>query len=103
MNREIIKNAIINAGITVLYIVLVASFLTRAETIFEESVPKDTVLIPIIMLLIFVVSAAITGFTVVGKPLMWYLDGKKKEALSLLGSTIFFLALIALFFISILL
>ncbi len=48
------------------------------------------------MLLLFVTSAAITGFLVFGKPAMLYIDGKKKEAISLLGYTIGMLFLITL-------
>jgi hypothetical protein len=48
------------------------------------------------MLLLFVTSAAITGFLVFGKPVMLYIDGKKREAVSLLGYTIGILFLITL-------
>jgi len=49
------------------------------------------------MLLLLVISVAITGFAVFGKSIMWYLDGKKKEAPSLLFLTIGFFALILFF------
>lgn len=45
---------------------------------------EDTVFIPITMLMLFVCSAAITGFLVFGKPAMLYLDGKKQDAIQLL-------------------
>jgi hypothetical protein len=38
-----------------------------------------------LMLLVF--SAALMGILVFGQPAMWYVDGKKKEALYLLGYT----------------
>ena len=102
MKRNTIINALIDAGVTAAYIILVASFLSHAEAIFADRVPKDTMIIPVIMLLLFVISAAVTGFAVFGKPAMWYFDGRKKEALELLGITIVFLALIAFFFLAIL-
>jgi hypothetical protein len=49
---------------------------------------NNTFLAPIAMLLLFVFSAALTGFLVFGQPAILYLDGKKKEALTLLGYTL---------------
>ena len=82
----IIKNAASNAGATALYVIAVASFLFYAPKIFGEHEPK-TVLVPIVMLLLFVFSAAVTGSLVFGRSVLWYLDGKKKEGLQLLGWT----------------
>jgi len=90
---KIITRALINAISTAIYIILVASLLFS----FQTSTPtKDIIIIPIAMLLLFVCSAAITGFLVFGKPAMLYLDGKKKEAISLLSYTIGILFLITL-------
>ena len=100
MSKKILKHAIINAGVTGAYILLVAAFLNNIESIFGYTQPDDTILAPVIMLLLFVISAAITGFAVFGKPIMWYLDGKKKEATHLLFYTIVVLVVIALFFIT---
>ncbi len=100
--KNIVKNAFVNAGATAVYIILIASFFTHAKNIFGANGDNTTV-IPIVMLLLLVISAAITGLAVFGRPVMWYLDGKKKEALRLVGYTIAFLALIALVFIVVLL
>ena len=43
-----------------------------------------------------VFSAAFTGFLVFGRPIMWYLDGKKKEAMQLFFSTLILLLMIAI-------
>ena len=83
--EKIIKNAFKNSIGTTLYIILIVSFIFSLQVFASK---KDTIMIPIAMLLLFVCSAAITGFLVFGKPVMWYIDGKKKEALSLLGYTI---------------
>lgn len=48
--------------------------------------PVDTVLVPILMLLVF--SASVTGGLIFGRPVLWYLDGKKKETFSLLITTL---------------
>ncbi len=84
----IIKNALINALGTALYVVLVVSILFNGDKIFPSSDGPKNIVVPMIMLLLFVFSAAVTGSLVFGRPLMWYLDGRKQEALSLLGYTI---------------
>lgn len=45
-------------------------------------------LIPVFMLLLLVISATITGLLVLGRPVMMYLSGQKKEALTFLLATI---------------
>jgi len=84
--REIIRQALMNSLITAAYVILVALFIYLAsQGLFEQN---NTVLIPIAMLMLFVFSAALTGFLIFGKPFMWYLNNKKKEALSLLFYTL---------------
>lgn len=90
--NKIIRQAFIDAIGTTLYIIIIVSFMFY----LQASAPKasNIVLIPIAMLLLFVFSAALTGFLVFGKPVMLYLDGKKKEAISLIGYTLIFLFVI---------
>lgn len=93
--KSIVKRAFLNALGTAVYILLVVSFIFSLQ---RFSNTEDIILIPIAMLLLFVCSAAITGFLVFGKPVMLYLDGKKREAVVMLGYTIctlFFLTVIA--------
>ena len=89
--ERIIKRAFIDAIGTVVYIILVASFIFSLKVLALE---EDTVIIPIAMLLLFVCSAAITGFLVLGKPVMLYIDGEKRGAVLLLGYTLGILVLI---------
>ncbi len=96
MTGIIIKRASVNAAMTVAYIVLIASFLSNAKYIFGKNEGDETVLVPIVMLLLLVISAAITGWCVFGLPVMWYIDGKKKESVTLLAYTLGFLCVIAL-------
>lgn len=84
--NKIVKRAIINAVGTAAYIVLIASFLFFLQSSFSEQ--EDTVITTVSALLLFVCSAAITAFLVFGKPVMLYVDGKRREAVSLLGYTI---------------
>ncbi|PIN87995.1 hypothetical protein COV12_00855 [Candidatus Woesearchaeota archaeon CG10_big_fil_rev_8_21_14_0_10_32_24] len=92
---KIIKRAFIDAIGTTAYIILVVSFIFSLQVLAPK---EDIVIIPIAMLLLFVTSAAITGFLVFGKPVMLYIDGKKKEAVSLLGYTLGILFLITIIF-----
>lgn len=88
------RNALIDALGTTLYIILVVSLRFSLGSFFPEA--EDNILIPIAMLLLFVFSAALTGFLVFGRPVMWYLDGKRKEAVSLLTYTLVILFIITL-------
>ncbi|MEK6879609.1 MAG: hypothetical protein AABY22_08380 [Nanoarchaeota archaeon] len=84
--NQIVKRAFIDAIGTALYIVIVASFMYYMQGNFPDDF--KTVFIPIAMLLLFVFSAALTGILVFGKPAMLYLDGKRKEAILLVGYTL---------------
>lgn len=104
MEKDIIKSAFLNALATTAYIALVAFFMFYVPKSFGSG-EDSTVLIPIVMLSLFVFSAALTGVLVFGRPIIWYLDGKKKEAIRLLAYTlvifliITIIALLALFFV----
>ncbi len=87
MKNDIVKNAVLNALATAAYIAAVASFLFYAPKVFGTQ-KVDTVLVPIVMLSLLVFSAAFTGLLIFGRPAIWYLDGKKKEAVSLLALTL---------------
>lgn len=91
---KIIKKAFIDAIGTAVYIILVVLFMFSLQSFSSEQ--EDRIIIPIAMLLLFVSSAAITGFLVFGKPIMLYIDGKKKEAVSLLGYTLGILILLTI-------
>jgi hypothetical protein len=101
--REIIMSAFMNALGTAVYVILIALFIyLGSQGLFGEG---ESVFIPIAMLMLFVFSAAFTGFLIFGRPIMWYLDNKKKEALSLLFYTLIIfliITIIALFFLMLL-
>ena len=91
--NDILKRAFLNSIGTAVYIVLVVLFIFSMQAFQDQ---PDNIIIPIAMLLLFVCSAGITGFLVFGKPIMLYIDGKKKEAVLLLGYTLAILFLITL-------
>ncbi len=84
MNVRIFKRAGINALLAFAYVTTVGLFMSNASMIFGE---KDTMITPVAALMLLVFSAALMGILVFGQPLMWYIDGKKKEALYLLAGT----------------
>src|SRR5690349_2669704 len=91
--NKILNRALIDSLGTFVYIVLIVSLIFSLQMFSSK---PDNILIPIAMLLLFVCSAAITGFLVFGKPIMLYIDGKKKEAVSLLIYTLGILVLITI-------
>jgi hypothetical protein len=98
--KEIRKTALINSVATALYIILVGTFMYYGTII---KIGRDNVfLAPIAMLFLFVFSAALTGFLMIGKPAQMYVDGKKKEAISLLTYTLVFFSIITLVAITLL-
>jgi len=84
MEAKIFKRAAINALLAFAYVTAVGLFMSNASRIFGQ---KDTVLTPVAVLMLLVFSAALMGILVFSQPLMWYIDGKKKAALNLLGYT----------------
>lgn len=96
---KIITRAFIDGLGTVMYIILVAAFMFSIQDIAPK---EDTIFVIASVLLLFVCSAAITGFLVFGKPVMLYIDGKKRESIRLLGYTvgiIFFITLLIFTFL----
>ena len=98
--KQILVKAVRNALAMALYVIAVASCLFYAHE-FAGPRETETVLIPITMLLLLVFSAALSGLLLFGQPILWYLDGKKKEAISLLTITLgtFFLILLTAAFV----
>jgi hypothetical protein len=96
MNR-IQKIAIVRSITTAIYIIAVGCFMYYGSTI--KLGRSNTVLVPITLLLLFVFSAALTSFLIFGKPAQMYVDGKKKEALSLLTYTLVSFSVITFIFL----
>jgi hypothetical protein len=88
--QEICKRSFLNSAGVLIYITLVSLVLQNGERIFGE---MDNFIGPVAFLLLFTLSAAIVGSLILGKPILMYLDGKKKEAVQLLMASIGWLAL----------
>ena len=87
--NKIMRMALTNSLATGLYVVAVGTFMYYGSMV---KIGKNAQYLgPIAMLLLFVFSAALTGYLVFGKPALLYLDGKKKDAVNLLTYTLSFL------------
>jgi hypothetical protein len=84
--KPIIKVAATNAIATALYVVSIGTFMFYVPRMFAED--KDTVFIPIAILMMFVWSASVCCALLFGRPILWYMDGRKKEAVSLIFATL---------------
>ncbi len=79
------KNPLINALAALLYISAVASFMFfGVEKV--DAVPG--LLVPIAMLSLFTLSAAVMGYIFLAQPLQMYIDGEKKGAVNLFVQTV---------------
>jgi hypothetical protein len=91
---EYIFKSFINASGVFIYVSAIAWFFSNAQTIFGGK-EDNSFLIPIFMLLLFIISASITGLLVLGKPIILYFNGHKKESVILLFSTLAWLGFYA--------
>lgn len=92
MPKKLITQSFLLALGEGIYISLVALLMSIVGKLFGSK-PDPSIIAPIAFLLLFVISASISGALILGKPSMLFLDGKKKEALQLFGSTIAWLVL----------
>lgn len=93
MKNNLITRALIHSLGVLIYVVLIALFMFNGKNIFGK---EDNFLMPTFMLLLFVISAAITGALVLGKPILMYLDNQKADAVKLFFYTIGWLAVITI-------
>lgn len=87
---ENIKRAIINSLGVFVYVTIVALVMENAEKIFGK---MDSAIGAVGFLMLFVLSAGVVGSLIAGRPIMIYIDNKKKEAVGLLVWTLICLAL----------
>ncbi len=85
--------AMLHALGVLVYTSLVAWLMSSGEKIFGQ---MNNFWGPTAILMLFVLSAAVVGALVLGKPIMLYLDGHKKTAVHLLLMTIGWLFLMTI-------
>lgn len=89
------KNPFLHALVAAVYIVLIVFVI---DTITSIVALQKTILIPMMMLSLFVLSAAIMGFLFVYEPLQLYFDNRKQEATTFFLKTVgCFACFVALF------
>ena len=82
------KKPILFATLATTYIALIVSIVNFVGHI----IIKDTILIPMVMLGLFVLSAAVMGFLFLSEPFRLYMENKKREALIFFGKIVGFFA-----------
>ena len=83
--KKLILWSLVNSLGAAVYIFLVSLLLHFGEQIFGKM--KD-IIGPVAFLLLFVFSAAVMASLILGKPILLYLEGKKKESLILFFYTL---------------
>ena len=90
--NQLIKISLINSIVAAIYIAAVSLLMSNGEKLFGKT---TNVLDGVAILLLFVISATIVGFLILGRPLLMYLDSLKKESIKLFTYTIGWLVIIA--------
>lgn len=80
-----------NAVLAAVYVVGISLFLHLGPILFGEG--EDSLLIPIMMLSLFVLSAAVMGYLFLGQPILRYLEGDRQGAVNGFLQTVGFFAL----------
>ena len=91
LDKKIAKQSVSYAAGAIIYIAIVVTFMSNIERLFDGQ--NETIFAPMSMLLLLVTSAATMGMLVFGKPVMLYIDGKKREGVTMAIYTISTLAI----------
>ena len=81
-----IKNPFLNAFMALGYIGLIILIINKTSSIASQT--PDTILAPVTMLSLFVLSVAIMGILFVYEPICLFLENQKQQALSFLIKTV---------------
>ena len=90
-DKKLFLTSVVNSLGVLVYIFLVVLFMSNAEKIFGQG---DNLMTGVIILLLLVLSALITGSLVLGRPIIYYLGGQKHEGVRLLLFTMVDLTII---------
>ena len=86
MTQNPLYNALLASGYIVLVVTVMTSFVDKADG------PERGILVPLTILSLFVLSAAVMSYIFFYQPIMLYMDGKKTEAVNLFLKTLGFFA-----------
>ena len=90
-----LKNPIVNAVAAGVYIALLVTIMNHVSSVR----PEDGLIMPILGLSLFTLSAAVMGYLFLSQPIQFYLDGKKKEAVAFFLRTVAAFAVITVIFL----
>ena len=80
------RNPYLNALVAGLYIVFVVFLITYGPSYVRDR--PDTILAPMAMLSLLVLSVAFMGYAFFLQPMLMYMEGKKHEAIALFTKTL---------------
>ncbi len=92
--KNLYKWSFVHAVGIVVYITIVATIMQNGEKLFGK---EDNFITPIAFLLLFTLSASVVGLLGLGRPVSLYLDGKKKDAVTLLVLTMGWIGIFTIF------
>ncbi len=98
-NKKLALLGFLHALGTVAYIALVALIMNNGNRWFG---PGNGIVAGVAILSLFVLSAAIVGSLVLGRPVLWYMDGKKSEGIKLFLCTLGWLLIFTLIIFAVL-
>jgi hypothetical protein len=88
--NKLMRYSLVHSLGVLVYILLVSLIMNNGQYLFGKT---DTIATGVAVLLLFVLSATIVASLVLGRPILWYWDGNKKEALKLFFLTVLWLFL----------
>lgn len=93
LEKHLVMTSLVQALAVYLYVWLVINLMQvipmwLMPEVPQQVAPGDILWMPVIYLMLFVISAAITASLVFGKGVLMYLDGLKKSAVKLVLMTI---------------
>jgi hypothetical protein len=88
---EIFFRSFLDAIGVVAYISLIAFLLSGGEKVFQNA---PNFIAPLFMLVLFVISATVTAFFVLSRPVQFFISGMRKEAFSALFFTLAWLVIV---------
>ena len=92
-NKKVIVHSLGHAVLVFIYVFGVAQIMFNGQRLFGQ---VHDFWGPVIILMLFVFSAAVVGTLVLGRPILLYFSGAKSEALKFFGYTLGWLFLITL-------
>ena len=92
-NSQLIGRGILHAVGIMAYCGVVAQIISNGDRIFGQA---DNAFTPVVFLMLLTLSAAVVGSLIFGKPVLLYSEGKKPEAIQLVGYTLSTLAILTL-------